>query len=63
MTLFGISKTTIQGALSLLVVICIALLGSGSPLIGATATVWITLALGVLKAIVGMLQNDAPAAS
>ena len=58
-TIFGVSKTTIQGILSLLVVVCIALLGSGSPLIGTTATIWITLVLGVLKAIVGVMQGDA----
>jgi hypothetical protein len=59
-TIFGISKTTIQGVLSLLIVVCIALLSSGSPLIGATATIWITLVLGVLKAVVGVMQNDSP---
>jgi hypothetical protein len=59
MTIFGISKTTIQGFLSLLVVIALVLLNSGSPLIGSTATLYITLILAVLKAVVGVLQNDA----
>lgn len=58
--LFGISKTSINGVLALLIVIATALLGSGSPLIGQKATLWIMLILGVLRAIVGMLQNDTP---
>ena len=57
-----ISKTSINGALALAITIGLALLASGSPLIGARATVWITLVLAVLRAVVGFLQNDAPPA-
>jgi len=59
-TLLGVSKTTIQGVLSLMVVVGLTLLSSGSPLIGAKATAIITLAVAVLKAVVGFLQGDAP---
>jgi hypothetical protein len=59
--IFGISKTSINGALALLIVIGMALLVSGSPLIGNTVTLWITLILGVLRAVVGFTQGDAPA--
>ena len=52
-------KTTTQGILSLLVVIGLSLLGSGSPLISYKVTLWITLGLGVAKAVLGFLQNDA----
>jgi hypothetical protein len=58
--ILGISKTTINGALALLITIGLALLASGSPLVGAKATAIITLILGVLRALVGFLQNDAP---
>lgn len=60
-TLFGVSKTTIQGVLSLLIVIGLALLGSGSPLIGPNATAAITLVLAVVKAVLAYTQGDAPA--
>lgn len=59
--IFGISKTSINGVLALLIVVGTALLASGSPLIGTTATLAITLALGVLRAVVGFLQGDSPA--
>ena len=52
-------KTSAQGILSLLVVIGLSLLGSGSPLISYKVTLWITLGLGVAKAVLGFLQNDA----
>ncbi len=58
--IWGISKTSINGVLALLIVVGTALLASGSPLIGQTATLWITLALGVLRTVVGFLQGDAP---
>ena len=58
-TIFGVSKTSINGMLALLIAVGLALLASGSPLIGATATLWITLGLSVLRALVGFLQNDA----
>lgn len=58
--LLGVSKTTINGILALLIAVGLALLSSGSPLIGAQATLWITLAMAVLRALVGFLQNDAP---
>ena len=58
--IWGISKTSINGVLALLIVVGTALLAGGSPLIGQTATLWITLALGVLRAVVGFLQGYAP---
>jgi hypothetical protein len=57
--IFGISKTTLNGVLALLITIGLALLASGSPLIGAKATAIITLVLAVLRAVVGFLQGDA----
>jgi len=56
--IFGISKTSINGMLALLIVVGTALLASGSPIIGQTVTLWITLGLGVLRAVVGFLQTD-----
>jgi hypothetical protein len=58
--LFGISKTSINGALALLIVIGLELLHSGSPLISPFAIALITLGLGICRAIVGSLQGDAP---
>ena len=57
--IFGISKTTVNGVLALLITVGLALLASGSPLIGTTATAVITLVLAVLRAVVGFLQTDA----
>ena len=58
--IFGVSKTTINGILAFLIVVFGALLSSGSPLIGPKPTLIITLLLGVLRAVVGFLQHDAP---
>ena len=58
--IFGVSKTTLNGILALLIAISLALLASGSPLIGTQATLWLTLILAVLRAVVGFLQTDAP---
>ena len=54
-------KTSTNGILALLIVVGTALLASGSPLIGQTATLYITLGLGVLRALVGFLQTDSTA--
>lgn len=58
-TIFGISKTTVEGVLSLLTTIGVALLASGSPLISGKVTLWITLTLAVLTAVTRFVQGDA----
>jgi hypothetical protein len=68
-TLFGVSKSTIQGILSLLVGILTSLLTYQVPsaLVTPREThvwLWITVGINItllaLKAVVGYLQGDAP---
>ena len=52
-------KTTAQGVLSLLICVCVALVGTQSTFITPTVASIIALVLGVSKAVLGWLQNDA----
>lgn len=53
------SQTSLEGYLSLTITICLALMASGSPLIGPHAMQIITLILAVLNAINRHFQTDA----
>lgn len=70
--IFGISKTTINGILALLIVILTSILSYQVPAALLTpqasrtwlyVTAFCTFALGVLRAVVGFLQTDAPTAN
>ena len=54
-----ISKTTVNGVLGLLIVTCLALLGSGGSIISPHIAGEIALVLAVLRAWVAYLQKDA----
>lgn len=48
-----------SGFLSFGIAACVALLGSGSPILTPKIISGITLGLGLMKAIVGIMQKDA----
>ena len=55
----SLSKTTAEGILSLLTTTGLALLASGSPLVGPKVTMWLTLGMAVLTAWTRLAQKDA----